>query len=745
MTTLTETTYAFINNNLQDTSKTSTVRKYELIQNETNKTTCHFIKGPSLRKLNSTKGYFSRIRNSRNDCKNDGIQLTHIRSYTPDNNNDNMNTFEKYSFSQDSSILPTASQSSLSSPSSSSSPRQLSPITTPRAPLLGTNYKRNLNKNKIFRDYFEADNILTQSTHNYCDRYGLKEQSKSRAHVYHCGNTTNKLHSPPLSGLKMKARRVWNVFERKISNNNNKGISQSKSVGNLQYTSTLSPGSENSITNHNESDVRSPNIMPSKHHIQNDYSSPIDPKSDKRSILCFPHSKSFEISGHLDSSKKLNISPDNKHVCTNMKLHTDNNDNEKYADIIYSMGIIPSQPISPCINSCSNSDDYTYRIHENFTEKLVNNLISKCHNNKQCQETCHQSYLTSNLKEDQSSYTPNYKYGENCIFILPTGLPFQEIREISVTRSESGQRFGMRIEKFGKGTYLTTVLPGSLASQAGLKVGDEILQLNGISIQSISINSINQLVRSTRQLKIAYRPRTMLAKIRFILVKKINGRVGIRLKRIAEGLYVDVVLPNSAAYEAGIKEGDELICVNNQIVTSWTQEAASKLLRELPDEDLVMLHFREFFHPHGFNNIAQLNKQLKTVSIKESLSMPHCSTLKLNSSPCEFNYDQKYDIDESFSFRNSLNKTSENTVNKEYVPLNFQDTLNQNIYPDNSNSTIQTSNVSRLNHDKVLCDYPITDTRFDLIPLQSHTRILNSFSDYTLDCPKCFINEPQIQ
>ncbi|CAH8652834.1 unnamed protein product [Schistosoma rodhaini] len=740
MTTLTEATYAFISNNLQDTSKSSTVRKYELIQNEANKTTCHFIKqslskGPSLRKLNSTRGYFSRIRNSRNDCKNDGIQLKHIRSYTPDNN---MNTFEKYSLSQDSSIPPTASQSSISSLSSSSSTRQLSPVTTPKAPLLGTNYKRNLNKNKIFRDHFESDNMLTQSTHNYCDKYGLKEQSKSREHTYHCGNTTNKLHSPPLSGLKMKAKRVWNVFERKISNNNNKGISQSKSVGNLQYTSTLSPTSENLITNHNESNVRSPHIMPSKHHIQNDHSSRIHLNSDKRSILCFPHSKSFEISRHLDSSKKLNRSPDNEHICTNMKLHTDNNHDEKYADLIYSMGIIPHQPISHCINSCSHSEDYPYRIYDNVAEKLT---IKQKNNNKQCQETGHQNHLTLNLK-DQSS---NHKYAENCIFILPAGLPFQEIREISVTRSEAGQRFGMRIEKFGKGTYLTTVLPGSLASQAGLKVGDEILHLNGISLQSISINSINQLVRSTRQLKIAYRPRTMLAKIRFILVKKINGRVGIRLKRMAEGLYVDVVLPNSAAYEAGIKEGDELICVNNQIVTSWTQEAASKLLRELPDEDFVMLHFREFFHPHGFNNIAQLNKQLKTVSIKESLSMPHCSTLKLNSSPIELNYDQKHDIDESFSFINSLNKTSDNTVNKEYVPLNFQDTLNQNIHTDNSNSTIPTSNVRTLNHDEVLCDYPVNDTRFDVIPLQSHTRILNSFSDYTLDCPKCFINEPQIQ
>ncbi|KAH8863138.1 Protein scribble [Schistosoma japonicum] len=630
MTTLTETTYAFINNNLHDASKNSTMTEYKLIQNETNNETTHHLikqslgKEQSVKKLISSRSYFSRICNLRNDCGNNDIQLTHIRSYTPDNNK---HALERCSLSQNSSILQTASQSSMSSSSSSS--EQLSPITTPKAPLLGTNCKRNINKSKILKDNFEGDNTINEGTQiNCCDRYEVKGQSKLRGYTCHRTNITQKLHSPPLSGLKMKAKRVWNVLERKInSNTNSKGISQSKSVGNLQYTSTVLPTFENLTNNHKNPDVKGEQVAASKHQIQNDHNSSTNLVLDKSSKLSFPHSKSFEISKQYNCSNKLSTTLScNKQNCTNRKLSTNNHNNEKTIDNIYPMGILPHQSVAHNNDSCSHPRNHTYCTYENITEKLTNSLLSKYYNNKQLHEICQQNCLHSRIKNQLSCM----KCSENCIFIIPTGLPFQEVREICLTRPEVGQRFGMRIEKVGKGTYLTTVLPGSVASQAGLKIGDEILQVNGISIQSISINSINQLVRSTRQLKIAYRPRTILTKIRFITVKKVDGRVGIRLKRTAQGLYVDVVLPNSAASEAGIKEGDELICVNNQIVTSWTQEAASKLLRELPDEELVVLHFREFFHSHVFNDRIQFIKQHnKTLSIKENLSVPHCSTVKL--------------------------------------------------------------------------------------------------------------------
>ncbi|CAH8605531.1 unnamed protein product [Heterobilharzia americana] len=321
---------------------------------------------------------------------------------------------------------------------------------------------------------------------------------------------------------------------------------------------------------------------------------------------------------------------------------------------------------------------------------------------------------------------------ESSVYVSPKGLPIQEVREITVTRPAVGQRFGMRIEKLEKGTFLTTVLPGSVASQAGLKIGDEILQLNGVSVQPISINTINQLIRSTQyHLKIAYRPRTMLAKIRFIVVKKIDGRVGIRLKRIAQGLFVDVVLPNSAASDAGIKEGDELISVNNQNVTSWSQEDASKLLRELPDDDFVVLHLREILPPFALYDIMHKKGQISIPPLKESLSVTYCHPLQSNLLLAEPKGDEN---------------TKNNLIKKSLSPTN-QDVISRTAYSPSSNS----------NSNKIPFEFPVYDHgkmsfeptnisgQTEPIAMPTHTRILNSFSDYSLGCSKSLTSEEQIQ
>ena len=69
---------------------------------------------------------------------------------------------------------------------------------------------------------------------------------------------------------------------------------------------------------------------------------------------------------------------------------------------------------------------------------------------------------------------------------------------------------------------------------------------------------------------------------------------------------MDVVLPDSAASQAGIKEGDELLCVNNLPVNEWTQDDASRLLREFPDDEEILLHLRELLHPNIFHQSHKL-------------------------------------------------------------------------------------------------------------------------------------------
>ncbi|KAF8567347.1 hypothetical protein P879_07860, partial [Paragonimus westermani] len=85
----------------------------------------------------------------------------------------------------------------------------------------------------------------------------------------------------------------------------------------------------------------------------------------------------------------------------------------------------------------------------------------------------------------------------------------------------------------------------------------------------------------------------MLPRFREVSVQKIDGRVGIRLKSTNEGLFVDVVLPYSAASQAGIKVGDQLIRVNDQPMEGWTQDAASQFLRDLPDGEQMIICVRD--------------------------------------------------------------------------------------------------------------------------------------------------------
>ncbi|CAI2737678.1 unnamed protein product [Dicrocoelium dendriticum] len=170
----------------------------------------------------------------------------------------------------------------------------------------------------------------------------------------------------------------------------------------------------------------------------------------------------------------------------------------------------------------------------------------------------------------------------------------REMREVTLTRKEPGQKFGIRIDNFGHGVYLTTVLRGSPAALAGLKVGDELIRLNGLPVSHLSATTVMILIRSSPScLRITFKPRVLLARVREVSVQKSDGRIGIRIKQRSESLFVDVVLPKSPASFAGMKEGDELLMINNRNMRDWDQDTASQYLRDLPDGENVLFRVRD--------------------------------------------------------------------------------------------------------------------------------------------------------
>ncbi|GAA51503.1 syntenin-2 [Clonorchis sinensis] len=250
------------------------------------------------------------------------------------------------------------------------------------------------------------------------------------------------------------------------------------------------------------------------------------------------------------------------------------------------------------------------------------------------------------------------------VYLVCPNNSLPEVREVTLVRRNVGHRFGMRIESLGCGIYVTTVLRNSPAATAGLKVGDELLTIDGEPVSHMSTHGATERVRSSASevLRITYRPRTPVTCIREVTVKKIDGRVGIRLKRRKEGLFVDVVLPCSAASNAGIREGDELIKVNNQPINGWSQDAASQLLRDFPNGENMILYIRQI---HPFSNCYETNNPMNSLHYKRHAIPNRTTSLEI-----------LRETDEKTSNQQVATKTANDSINRRYPSRNACETNN---------------------------------------------------------------------
>ncbi|THD28253.1 hypothetical protein D915_000933 [Fasciola hepatica] len=478
-----------------------------------------------------------------------------------------------------------------SSPSSSSSV-PLSPASSANVPLLHKGRSKSAQRLVNTRSVLKAD---------------LKMERKKRKHILlsKSGSNFDNLSCPiatkfavsPTNSLSYTARRVWNALERKLIQNCNQNlrITQSRSISRLSETDEhrkldsfelCAKKQEGMNSRPMEKFVRDcPNLTDTEEFSQSDRCDRLNTDPGLHVHNCIsrvlPHSLSLNFPRDKSSDFNEHIKPFLVNHKQQISTPTDQCKFSESIDCKKCFKVQNHEGIQGLTSiSCQKTSYFGNRVAVNGQFKGPNAGPERC-------------TLAANrfvCKEHGSGFhVPHCESQELCHhYRIP------EIRETILIRPEGMHRFGMRIESIGGGVYLTTVLKNSPASAAGLKVGDELIQLNGFQLTSLSTPTIMELVRSTPQaLHVTYRPRMLLARCHEIQIKKLDGRVGIRLKRLPEGMFVDVVLPFSAASQAGIKEGDELLMVNGQPVSSWSQDGVSQMLREIPSDQIVRLYIKQ--------------------------------------------------------------------------------------------------------------------------------------------------------
>ncbi|XP_030300117.1 protein scribble homolog isoform X6 [Calypte anna] len=197
---------------------------------------------------------------------------------------------------------------------------------------------------------------------------------------------------------------------------------------------------------------------------------------------------------------------------------------------------------------------------------------------------------------------------------LPKGLEDQyPIEEIHLVKA--GGPLGLSIvggsdhssHPFGihePGVFISKVIPRGLASRSGLRVGDRILEVNGIDLRHATHQeAVNALLSNTQELSMLVRRDPPPPGMQEICIEKAPGeKLGISIRGGAkghagnpfdptdEGIFISKVSSSGAAARDGrLKVGMRILEVNHQSLLGMTHTEAVQILRSVGDALLVLI------------------------------------------------------------------------------------------------------------------------------------------------------------
>ncbi|XP_068597718.1 PDZ domain-containing protein 7-like [Brachionichthys hirsutus] len=209
----------------------------------------------------------------------------------------------------------------------------------------------------------------------------------------------------------------------------------------------------------------------------------------------------------------------------------------------------------------------------------------------------------------------------------------EDIHTLTVNKSPDG-RLGFSVRggsEHGLGIFVSKVEDGSSAVQAGLSVGDKLMEVNGVSFESISMSSAVKVLTGNNRLRIVVRrvgkiPGIRYSKEKTTWVDLIHRRMVVEdsgrpaseassdgaLRRIVHlftasddyclgfnirggkefglGIYVSKLDPGGLAEQHGIKMGDQILAANGVTFDDITHSSAVEVLKS---HTHVMLTIKE--------------------------------------------------------------------------------------------------------------------------------------------------------
>nr|KAF6405649.1 syndecan binding protein [Rousettus aegyptiacus] len=191
-----------------------------------------------------------------------------------------------------------------------------------------------------------------------------------------------------------------------------------------------------------------------------------------------------------------------------------------------------------------------------------------------------------------------------------------------------------------------------LSQYMGLSLNDEEIHLNmamvpGVPTQGQLVvarpSSVNYMVAPVTGNDVGIRRAEIKQGIReVILCKDQDGKIGLRLKSVDNGIFVQLVQANSPASLVGLRFGDQVLQINGENCAGWSSDKAHKVLKQAFGEKITMtIRDRPFertitMHKDSTGHVGFIFKNGKITSIVKDSSAAR-NGLLTEHSICEIN------------------------------------------------------------------------------------------------------------
>lgn len=168
----------------------------------------------------------------------------------------------------------------------------------------------------------------------------------------------------------------------------------------------------------------------------------------------------------------------------------------------------------------------------------------------------------------------------------------QGIRMVIGCKGADG-KVGLRVQHINKGVFVSFVQRDSPAAMAGLRFGDQILQINGTTLAGFDRDKVMNLLKKADSKKIEFAVRDRPFERTITLQKDSAGHVGFIFKNAK----ITSIVKDSSAARNGLLVEHNLLEVNGQNVVGLKDKEISKILTD-SDRSITLTIMPTFIYEH---------------------------------------------------------------------------------------------------------------------------------------------------